>query len=1162
MHAPLGSGAMGVVWRARHVAEGVDVAVKVLAERYVELPLFRQAFRREAQAVARLDHPGVVVVHDFGEVDERCAAASGGTLALGSPYLVMELISGGALHRLRRRVQWADLRELLATLLDALAHAHARGVIHRDLKPANILLELREDGGVLPLLTDFGIAHAEEEGLQALRTDEEEHPHGTPEYMAPEQLQGRWRDQGPWTDLYALGCVVWELICHKRPFDAPRQLSPPQRMLWLREAHLTAPIPPLAPRIEVPEALGRWVTRLLQKAPAERFQSAAEAAWALHLLERRALRSLSTISLPQVSLAPSPPPPPAALWDDDTDSTRFDRPEEAVVAAPWPLELPPLPGSWRKVEASAPQHLPGVGLGLYGLRSPPLVGREKERDILWNTLAEVRRTRRAQALLLRGPAGIGKSALAQWLIERAQEVGAAEGLWTAHAPMSSPAHGLPRLLAGWLRSAGLPGPRVLARAREVLGRLGLGEEEATVRALAEIAAASVQDEPTRGARVVRVRTNAERYHALHQLALYAAQRRPLVIWLDDVQWGLDALGFVQHALRSPQQAPLLFLMTARDDALAERLPEWSALTALSQLPQTTRLDLEPLPPADQRALLQHHLRLEPSLAARVETRTGGNPLFALSLLGDWVQRELLVPGPTGFLLKEQAQATLPDDLYRVWASRVERLVEAQPADARPALELAAALGQEVDQREWEAACALHMINIPPDLLENLVRTRLAQESPLGWSFTQGMLREALLRGAQEAGRLEGHHAACARMLEGQAPSRGRVERLGRHLVAASRWAEALGPLLQGARESARGDAWEAAEGLLQLHARASDALGLGEGDPNRVQRLELLLEVAQRQRALEVVSALGAQLEALGRRRGDQGLLGRARWAAGWVAYQRHELEEARRAYLEARGLLSRQGDAVGCARCNLGLGDVSYDAPDLEEARQLYAQALAVLEREGPAELLARALQSLGYVQAQRGELEQAHDLHQRALELLQAHGSPVELASAHNALAELDRHSGRLREAEQGYRRALSLLRAVGSANLAVVELNLSLALLLAGRAQEAAAYWEQVRQRPALSGRTKLVVDALELVFAAQRGALGRARELRERFGEPQEVLEHGDLAVLWELAASQLASQAPEEARSLYLLARAQWLKLERYEELRATEARLAALGAAP
>ena len=141
-------------------------------------------------------------------------------------------------------------------------------MIHRDLKPANVLVR-QTDGDLWVQLTDFGLAHAAGGG------PDEALGGGTPSYMAPEQFVGTWREVGPWTDLYALGCLGWALAHGAPPWGAARTVDEKRRQ------HLREALPRLEPVVAVPVGFEAWLRRLLQKAPEDRFRSAADAAWAL-----------------------------------------------------------------------------------------------------------------------------------------------------------------------------------------------------------------------------------------------------------------------------------------------------------------------------------------------------------------------------------------------------------------------------------------------------------------------------------------------------------------------------------------------------------------------------------------------------------------------------------------------------------------------------------------------------------------------------------------------------------------------------------------------------------------------------------------------------------------------------------------------------------------
>ena len=271
----IGRGGMAEVWSGVHAAQGVPVAVKVMTGERARNPVYRAAFRNEVQSVASLDHPGIVMVFEHGEIGPETDEASRGLLPAGSPYLAMELSEGGTLASLPvDDWTWNEARQVLRALLDALAHAHARGVVHRDLKPTNVLVF--GGGGAVPRLklADFGLAQAFE---RQTNPDSTGFVCGTPSYMAPEQLRGEARDYGPWTDLYSLGCLAWALVTGQPPFAAV--------LIQLVRLQLEEEPPPFAPLFPVPAGLEAWMRRLLAKDPGRRFLQAADAAWALQRLE-------------------------------------------------------------------------------------------------------------------------------------------------------------------------------------------------------------------------------------------------------------------------------------------------------------------------------------------------------------------------------------------------------------------------------------------------------------------------------------------------------------------------------------------------------------------------------------------------------------------------------------------------------------------------------------------------------------------------------------------------------------------------------------------------------------------------------------------------------------------------------------------------------------
>lgn len=377
LERPIGRGGMAEVWLGRHRTLDRPAALKVMRPALVNDPGFTEGFAREVRAVAGLDHPGIVGVFDAGVVGEAAAGASGGALAAGSPWLAMEFAAGGDMSSWVTPVSWARVYATLLEVLDALAHAHARGVIHRDLKPANILV--RGAGAERALmLTDFGIAHVVEPSLDSDAVGATSS--GTPQYMAPEQIRGHWRDYGPWTDLYALGCLAFELASGKPPYGGSSPVS-------IAIKQVSAPVPALGETRGAPPAFGEWVRRLLAKKPEERFECAADAAWHLARIPAPAGVGLIRGSAPRLAEVASRPTVPAtalATLAVVVDTALLERVAPGLredSTAPPPAadrhETPPMPPTWRLPDAGEVGR--AFGTGLFGVRETPFVGREAER---------------------------------------------------------------------------------------------------------------------------------------------------------------------------------------------------------------------------------------------------------------------------------------------------------------------------------------------------------------------------------------------------------------------------------------------------------------------------------------------------------------------------------------------------------------------------------------------------------------------------------------------------------------------------------------------------------------------------------------------------------------------------------------------------------------
>jgi serine/threonine protein kinase len=278
---PLASGGMAHVWLGRDELLGRIVAIKILREEYTRKPDFQERFRNEAQAIAKLSHPNLVTVYDFGTQGDQY-------------FMIMEYIEGEDLKSFLRRARTQPLEtwlDIAIQVCEGLGLAHRAGLVHCDIKPQNILL----DSDLLAKIADFGIARAlasktilgEAGGTRPL---EDETVWGSPQYVSPEQAAGETLT--PSSDIYSTGVMLFEMLTGRLPFPGkdPRTLS-------LQHQHEPAPSPRLI-NPAIPAELEGIVLRALAKDPAQRYRNGDQMARVL-----KAYLAGTTAPLPEAAPA-------------------------------------------------------------------------------------------------------------------------------------------------------------------------------------------------------------------------------------------------------------------------------------------------------------------------------------------------------------------------------------------------------------------------------------------------------------------------------------------------------------------------------------------------------------------------------------------------------------------------------------------------------------------------------------------------------------------------------------------------------------------------------------------------------------------------------------------------------------------------------------------
>ncbi|MCS6899734.1 MAG: protein kinase [Myxococcales bacterium] len=648
----LGRGGMAAVYLCRDSVTGDYVAIKVLffesAEQTARYAIW---FHQEARALAALDHPAIVRARDFGSTAD------------GSPYLVMDALDGRSLHAWKQSLgslPWPVIWSVVDQVLAGLAHAHARRIIHGDLKPSNIMLDPRD--GVEPLrvyILDLGLAwlltdHVDPR-LVGTQIDAPAMPlgGGTPGWLAPEQIRHAIPHVGPPTDLYALGCILFELLSDREVFEGTTE--------QILRAHRDQPPPPPHLKPGVPEGVVPFTQRLLAKRPWHRFRLAADA------------RAVWKTFQPQGQVHWAP-------------SRSFERIHPTVSQSP---RTPP---------ASLTTPTKHLAPGILALRPCPLVGRDRERAIMIEMVERIVRGDGPahRLLVLEGEAGVGKSRLSEWLCEYTHEHGLLLPLRARYQQIPSPSDGLRGAILAHYNLHGQP--------REMIEATLLNEWEISknddegrtwVAATAQWLRPPAPDEPTEvgpaGKRFVV--DNPEIGHAIVRHALSRiAQDRGLCIWLDDLHLASQATFDGLTALRQ-DLASLRFLLvaTARTEALAVDPDATERLARLCATFPSVRLRVAPLDREQLRELLQSTLPLAPEAEEVVIARSHGNPLFALQLVHAWA-------GGGHFQLRGGLYTVSPTALQghagttaELWEERLKGIPDA----FRGAAYAAAALGTDI-----------------------------------------------------------------------------------------------------------------------------------------------------------------------------------------------------------------------------------------------------------------------------------------------------------------------------------------------------------------------------------------------------------------------------------------------------------------------------------
>jgi serine/threonine protein kinase/tetratricopeptide (TPR) repeat protein len=997
----IGEGATGSVYGTWDRLLGIDVAVKVVRRNLAVHRRFRARFAREVAMSARVIHPHLVPIFDSGKTEAD------------QPFVVMAYANAGSMAEfLDSGAQLGEMIRLFDEALDALSTLHALGYIHQDLKPPNLLLfrdvESTGDDRLHAWVSDLGEAHA-----MTVLAHDPKGVGGTPAYMAPEQLAQKPQEMGPWTDLYAVGLMLWEAICGR-----PAHRGQGRRDL-LEERSRPPGVPTFPGGQPIPGALEELLDNLLDPEPRQRYDRAADVRRAM----KRAMSQLgSAVRARPMELRRSrrdlPPTGPVTGSGTAPLDAVAQGPTEGSAAIRWNLVPPdPLPElvpepSKRGLEARA-------SLNLLALRDLPLVGRSALRQVIWDVARSVVHRKEPGVVVLVGDSGTGKTRLVESLAQPLDEGGFMEVVRLRyHWPpgLDDGYRGaVMQLLAPWHDSRD--------ELEDRLGRWLSRDRDAPISAVASEAAVlarwcghSKPGEPALNAAVGLA------YLYRHLDA--RAWRGGACLVLDDAHRGTyegDGLAIAQSLLdRSVGERPVLLLATVAAESLGQSESLRESLQRLEQRGAII-LQVPPLTLDETRRVLDESLLLDTSLADEVAQICSGNPLAVSLLLRDWAARDMLELTESGvFRLSSKAARTeaVPENIEQLYVRRLQAAVQAaeDPVASAEALAATALAGQEPP--------AALIRGLSETGLDGLLATGVLMESGDVLTFEHGSVQQTALRLAIRLPDVaEIHSSLAARWLAlAQRTGMSTDFPTGLHLMRGANPHAASGHLVRATRvllEEGRNSlaAWAAG-----LAIEAADQSG-GSMARQEARRLhaEALIELRQYDNAEQLIR------EAMTIEPIDRLTQARLTLALSRVAMGKGDLDSCRRS-------LHQAGVAFETVRDKDGLRDVIHGKASLErlEGRPLQAvrnfeEALALARRDPRREVLILS----GLIEAllTAGGIQRVHKHRERMVEVARTSGDTRNIAQAAYTSAMVHLYQRQLSSAERDLHTASALSATLGA-------------------------------------------------------------------------------------------------------------------------------------
>jgi tetratricopeptide (TPR) repeat protein len=618
------------------------------------------------------------------------------------------------------------------------------------------------------------------------------------------------------------------------------------------------------------------------------------------------------------------------------------------------------------------------------------------------------------------------------------------------------------------------------------------------------------------------RTARERHLLVQRQIQRLGAQRPVVLWLDDLQWGLDSLDVVRHVLKTrlALPTPVLFVGVVRSDALRNRPASRERLGLLTADPAVSTIDLPPLG-VDALGAMGRRLGLAPSLIGHLAERVAGNPRLFRAALDHWERAGRLVEARGGRVLRGPPEPVEPG-LAEGFEAEVEQVLSGRPAAWVDALRVAAVLGTVVESPVWVAVCRALGHAATSDVPEVLARRgHAAPVGSLAWRFTHAGLREAVLASIPPDDRRRIQLAAAEALPLPGTP--GEAARRGRHLAAAGRHEDAVTELLEAARRHLVSGDGLTAEVLLDFAEASAHEVGRSDaGLLAGLLRCRVWLEHQRLDEALALAERLREHADArshVGRARVER-VIGALLWELGRPT-------EARTQLALAAEEAARSGDGPVEVECTAAAGLLRLELGDVAGGHQTLLRAVARAERVGAPEWAMEAWLGLTSARVQQGHVAAALEALERASELASRMRDRRGLAQCALLRGEIELVAGATERAEAALRDAATRFDEIGSSAAARAWLRLGVLAATEGHWADAARRMRGLRARDwppvseAVRALAALIVVAAEPA-AADAGTLfdEAAERIRRQPVAPREVA--------W--VAAQIASRAGEGALS--------------------------------